>query len=102
MVGRKQPDCWIACRCDLFLCMPYLASGGSHSSGNRWVGEAENSAGDSFGELIFTEIAQHLDLDGILDHLARFQAPNEAQDDCTLVEVCYGRGSSLSPRKTAQ
>ena len=64
--------------------------------------EAENSAGDSFGELRFTEIAQHLDLDGILDHVARFQAPNEAQDDCTLVEVCYGRGSSLSPRKTVQ
>jgi len=51
--------------------------------------EAENPAGDAMGDDGFTEIAAGLDVDGILEHVARFQAPNEAQDDCTLVEVRY-------------
>jgi hypothetical protein len=33
--------------------------------------------------------AQHLDLDAILDRVAEFQAPNESQDDCTLVDLHY-------------
>jgi serine phosphatase RsbU (regulator of sigma subunit) len=51
--------------------------------------EAENSAGEEIGESGFVEIVQRLELDGILDHVAKFQRPNEAQDDCTLVEVRY-------------
>jgi phosphoserine phosphatase RsbU/P len=51
--------------------------------------EAENSAGEAIGDVGLTGIVGSLDVDGILDHVARFQAPNEAQDDCTLVEVRY-------------
>jgi serine phosphatase RsbU (regulator of sigma subunit) len=51
--------------------------------------EAENSAGDPFGDSRLNEVALHQDLNGILDHVARFQSPNEAQDDCTVVEVRY-------------
>ncbi|MDR3414293.1 MAG: PP2C family protein-serine/threonine phosphatase, partial [Formivibrio sp.] len=51
--------------------------------------EAENSAGDAIGESGFAEIARTLDLNAILDHVVRFSAPNEAQDDCTLVQASY-------------
>jgi serine phosphatase RsbU (regulator of sigma subunit) len=51
--------------------------------------EAENSAGEAFGEDRMTAAAQHLDLDDILDRVAEFQAPNEPQDDCTLVDIHY-------------
>ncbi len=51
--------------------------------------EAENSAGEAFGEDRMIVIAQHLNLDAILEHVVEFQAPNEAQDDCTLVELRY-------------
>ena len=51
--------------------------------------EAENSAGDSFGEDGLMAIAHHHDLSAILDHVARFQAPNLPQDDCTLAEIQY-------------
>ena len=34
-------------------------------------------------------IAYHENIDSILDHVARFQSPNAAQDDCTLLEIRY-------------
>ncbi len=51
--------------------------------------EAEDNSGEAFGDSRLDEIAVRENLVGILEHVARFQAPNEAQDDCTLVEVCY-------------
>jgi serine phosphatase RsbU (regulator of sigma subunit) len=51
--------------------------------------EAENSDGDPFGDQRLSEVAPHQDMNQILDLVARFQANNEAQDDCTLVEVRY-------------
>jgi serine phosphatase RsbU (regulator of sigma subunit) len=51
--------------------------------------EAENSDGDAFGDQRLSEVAPHQDMNQILDLVARFQANNEAQDDCTLVEVRY-------------
>jgi phosphoserine phosphatase RsbU/P len=51
--------------------------------------EAENPAGEAIGDAGFIEIVRRMDMDGILDHVAKFQQPNEAQDDCTLVEVRY-------------
>jgi serine phosphatase RsbU (regulator of sigma subunit) len=51
--------------------------------------EAENPAGEAIGDEAFAGIARTLEMDGILDHVMRFQAPNEAMDDCTLVEICY-------------
>jgi serine phosphatase RsbU (regulator of sigma subunit) len=54
--------------------------------------EAENSAGESFGDARFSELALQKDLNGILDHVTNFQANHEAQDDYTLVEVRYNAG----------
>jgi serine phosphatase RsbU (regulator of sigma subunit) len=51
--------------------------------------EAENSAGEAIGESGLVEVMGRMDLNGILDHVVRFSAPNEAHDDCTLVEVRY-------------
>jgi serine phosphatase RsbU (regulator of sigma subunit) len=51
--------------------------------------EAENSAGESFGEDGLRRIAHEQDLGSILNHVARFQAPNQAEDDCTLVDIRY-------------
>ena len=51
--------------------------------------EAENSAGDPFGDGRLSEIALHQDLNEILETVSKFQANNEAQDDCTMVEVRY-------------
>jgi len=61
--------------------------------------EAEDSQGDSFGEARLSEIAPSHDLNSILSHVARFQSPNEAQDDCTLVEVTY---SGLTVHESAE
>lgn len=63
--------------------------------------EAENAAGEPFGEAGLTECVHRLDLNGLLDHVARYSAPNEAQDDCTLVEVRYcGEGRSRAGEGT--
>lgn len=51
--------------------------------------EAEDSAGEAFGEERLSEVAFQMDMNGILDKVAKFQANNEPQDDCTLVEVRY-------------
>jgi serine phosphatase RsbU (regulator of sigma subunit) len=53
------------------------------------LAEAENSAGEPFGDAGISGLADYADLDAILDRVAAFQAPNPAQDDCTLVEVRY-------------
>jgi sigma-B regulation protein RsbU (phosphoserine phosphatase) len=51
--------------------------------------EAEDSFGDAFGESRLRDVAPHHDLNGILDHFFHFQSPNDAQDDCTMLEVRY-------------
>ncbi len=51
--------------------------------------EAENSAGDPFGDARLRDIALRQDLNQILETVSKFQANNEAQDDCTMVEVRY-------------
>ncbi len=58
--------------------------------------EAENSAGDPFGDERLGEVAPHQDMNEILDIVAKFQANNEAQDDCTLVEVRYSGAEPAS------
>ena len=51
--------------------------------------EAEDCAGEQLGESGLDSIAHYESVDSILDHVARFHAPNPAQDDCTLLEVRY-------------
>jgi phosphoserine phosphatase RsbU/P len=53
------------------------------------ITEAEDSFGNQFGESGLNGIAKHEDVEAILDHVAKFQAPNASQDDCTLVEIRY-------------
>jgi serine phosphatase RsbU (regulator of sigma subunit) len=53
------------------------------------ITEAEDSAGNQFGDCGLNTIAQCETLDAILDHVTKFQAPNLAQDDCTLLEIRY-------------
>jgi phosphoserine phosphatase RsbU/P len=57
------------------------------------ITEAENPAGDLFGDAGLCAFAHLDDIDAILDIVARFQAPNPAQDDITLIDVRYtGKG----------
>jgi phosphoserine phosphatase RsbU/P len=51
--------------------------------------EAEDPSGQQFGDSGLDTIAHYEDIDSILDHIAKFQAPNPAQDDCTLLEIQY-------------
>jgi sigma-B regulation protein RsbU (phosphoserine phosphatase) len=51
--------------------------------------EAEDSSGQQFGDSGLNTIAHYEDIDSILNHIAKFQAPNPAQDDCTLLEIQY-------------
>ena len=53
------------------------------------ITEAHNSQGVMFGEAGFDAIVHLEDLDEILDHVARFQASNEAEDDWTVVDIRY-------------
>ena len=53
------------------------------------ITEAENSAGEEFGGAGLDAVVHLTSLDAILDHVAKFQAPNEAQDDWTLVDIRY-------------
>jgi serine phosphatase RsbU (regulator of sigma subunit) len=53
------------------------------------ITEAENSAGEGLGDQGFSTIAQQRDIDGILEYVVRYQAPNPAQDDITLIEIRY-------------
>ena len=51
--------------------------------------EAEDPSGQQFGDRGSNTIAHYEDIDSILNHIAKFQAPNPAQDDCTLLEIQY-------------
>ena len=53
------------------------------------ITEAHNSEGVMFGEARFDAIVHLEDLDEILDHVARFQASTEAEDDWTVVDIRY-------------
>jgi phosphoserine phosphatase RsbU/P len=53
------------------------------------ITEAEDSSGKQFGDTGLDTIAYNEDVSLILDHVAKFQAPNRGQDDCTLVEIRY-------------
>lgn len=49
--------------------------------------EAENSAGEPFGDDGLDDVAVSADIETILDRVARYHAPDPAQDDCTLLQV---------------
>jgi serine phosphatase RsbU (regulator of sigma subunit) len=53
------------------------------------ITEAENSSGKSFGDSGLNIVAHYENPDAILDHVAKFHAPNQAQDDCTLLAIQY-------------
>jgi serine phosphatase RsbU (regulator of sigma subunit) len=53
------------------------------------VTEAENPAGEPIGEAGLCALAMLESLDQIVARVAEYHAPNEAQDDCTLLEVRY-------------
>jgi serine phosphatase RsbU (regulator of sigma subunit) len=53
------------------------------------ITEAHNTQRVMFGEAGFDAIVHIEDLDQILDHVARFQASNEAEDDWTVVDIRY-------------
>jgi sigma-B regulation protein RsbU (phosphoserine phosphatase) len=53
------------------------------------ITEAEDNAGKQFGDSGLGIVAHYDNLDSILDRVAKFQAPNSAQDDCTLLEIRY-------------
>ena len=55
--------------------------------------EAENPAGEAFGESGMRAIAHYEQLGDILDRVAEFQASNPPQDDCTLLAVQYKAGA---------
>lgn len=57
------------------------------------VVEAENPAGDVFGDAGLDEVATDHDIDAILKRVAAFHAPNPPQDDYTLLEVQYTGGA---------
>jgi serine phosphatase RsbU (regulator of sigma subunit) len=63
--------------------------------------EAEDSAGEAFGEEKLSQTALRQDMNGILDTVAKFQANNEPQDDCTLVEVRYNGTKETASHDTA-
>jgi len=53
------------------------------------ITEAEDLNGECIGEDGLNAICRLNSLDEMLGHVARFQAPGEAQDDCTLVQLRY-------------
>jgi sigma-B regulation protein RsbU (phosphoserine phosphatase) len=53
------------------------------------ITEAENPSGEPLGDAGFNAIATFETIDQILTHVATYHAPNEAQDDCTLVEIRF-------------
>ena len=58
------------------------------------ITEARNPQGVMFGEAGFDAIVHLNDLDQMLDHVARFQASNEAEDDWTVVDIRYTGSAS--------
>jgi phosphoserine phosphatase RsbU/P len=53
------------------------------------VTEAEDNAGHQFGDSGLNAVAHYENIDAIIDHVNNFQAPNLAQDDCTLLKIRY-------------
>ena len=53
------------------------------------VTEAEDTAGNQFGDSGLNEVAHCEDIDEILDRVKNFESPNLAQDDCTLLKIRY-------------
>jgi len=51
--------------------------------------EAENEAGEPLGNDGLDRIAHLPEIEDILEHVAKFQAHNQAQDDCTALQVQY-------------
>jgi phosphoserine phosphatase RsbU/P len=51
--------------------------------------EAEDAAGEPFGDAGLDALAHLENVDSILDRVAAYHAPNPAQDDCTLLQVRY-------------
>jgi sigma-B regulation protein RsbU (phosphoserine phosphatase) len=60
------------------------------------ITEAEDDAGKQFGDSGLNAIAHYESVDSILTHVAKFHAPNPAQDDCTLLDIQYV-GAANSP-----
>ena len=57
------------------------------------VTEAENSEGRPFEEQWLSVATHCRGIGEILDQVAKFQSPNPAEDDCTLVELRYTGGA---------
>jgi phosphoserine phosphatase RsbU/P len=53
------------------------------------ITEAEDAAGNQFGDSGLDTVAHYEDIDEILDHVTSFQMPSPAQDDCTLLKIRY-------------
>jgi len=49
--------------------------------------EAENSAGEVFGDAGLDAVVLSREIDPVLQHVAAFHAPEPAQDDCTLMRI---------------
>lgn len=56
------------------------------------VTEAEDIAGNQFGDSGLNAVAHYENIDAIIDRVNNFQAPNPAQDDCTLLKIRYTGG----------
>jgi serine phosphatase RsbU (regulator of sigma subunit) len=56
------------------------------------VTEAEDNAGNQFGDSGLNAIAHYENIDAIIDHVNNFQEPSLGQDDCTLVKIRYVAG----------
>ena len=65
------------------------------------VTEAEDIAGNQFADAGLHAIANHENVDAILDHVVSFQAPNLAQDDCTLLGIRYTGGANAARQEIA-
>jgi serine phosphatase RsbU (regulator of sigma subunit) len=65
------------------------------------VTEAEDVAGNQFADAGLHAIANHENVDAILDHVMSFQAPNLAQDDCTLLGIRYTGGANAVRQQIA-
>jgi phosphoserine phosphatase RsbU/P len=53
------------------------------------ITEAENTLGEQFGDVGLDSIVRHSSINEILEHIARFQGPNQPDDDLTLLDVSY-------------
>ena len=57
------------------------------------VTEAEDVTGNQFGDSGLHAVAHYEDIGAIIDSVKSFQAPNPAQDDCTLLKIRYIAGT---------